>query len=55
MLGTGGGHSVIDCCDLRPALGTSRVALRPAGFSGVAATACSSSEAMPALFFQGNP
>lgn len=53
MPGTGGGHSVIDCRDLRPAPGTGRVAPRPSGYSGVSATACYSSIAMHALFFQG--
>lgn len=39
MAGTGGGHCVIDCRDLRPALGTRRVAPRPCGYSGASATA----------------
>ena len=53
MPGTGGGHSVIDCRDLRPAPGTGRVAPRPSGYSGVSATASYSSIAMHALFFRG--
>lgn len=50
--GQEGGHSVIDCRDLRPALGTRQVALGPCGYSVVQERPHNSSIAMHAVSFK---